>query len=164
MICDKWLNCTLGKVAHCTNQKICIVYKDKRKNVSCKEKSKIYTLLNDIPCVITLYHVDGGIFYNDASTLKCDYMLYVDDKKDPTVLLIELKGKNLLHALKQIDNTDKKITGNFAGRKYARVVCSAVPNLQNDPEVKRVRRSLQSRGINLKISSQSMQETYSSLA
>lgn len=65
-----------------------------------KEK-RIYRLLNNSGKEIVVYKIDGGIINNDK-VLKCDNGIYTEDN---LLILVELKGADLDHALDQISST-----------------------------------------------------------
>lgn len=76
---------------------------DCNKVVKLKEprEKRIYKLHNDTEKEIVVYKIDGGLI-NDTSVLKCDNGIYTEDD---WLFLIELKGKDLEHALEQINST-----------------------------------------------------------
>ncbi len=73
------------------------------KNVPLREpkENRTYRLLNNSGKEIIVYKIDGGVINND-DVLKCDYGIYVEND---LLILIELKGMDLSHALDQIDST-----------------------------------------------------------
>lgn len=71
-----------------------IVFKDKR-------ESRIYRVQNPSRKKVTAYRVDRGII-DSLLTEKCDYAFYTEDD---TLCLIELKGSDVLQAIKQISNS-----------------------------------------------------------
>lgn len=65
-----------------------------------KEKRE-YRLLNKKAKEIVIYKIDGGLVKGN-SCLKCDYAIYTEDN---WLFLIELKGTDIDHALKQLNST-----------------------------------------------------------
>ena len=80
-----------------------ILRHDCSKNVPLREpkENRTYRLLNNSGKEIIVYKIDGGVINND-DVLKCDYGIYVEND---LLILIELKGMDLSHALDQIDST-----------------------------------------------------------
>lgn len=80
-----------------------ILRHDCSKNVPLREpkENRTYRLLNYLGKEIVVYKIDGGVINNDK-VLKCDYGIYTEND---LLILIELKGIDLSHALDQIDNT-----------------------------------------------------------
>ena len=65
-----------------------------------KEK-RTYRLLNNSGKEIVVYMIDGGII-NNEEVQKCDYGIYREDNQ---LILVELKGADLGHAIDQISST-----------------------------------------------------------
>lgn len=65
------------------------------------------------------YRIDGYVIQS-ASSRKCDYLLLNDEKKD--AYLIELKGSKVLHALQQIEETEKLLKEDLKGYAIKRRV------------------------------------------
>lgn len=78
-----------------------ILRHDCSRDVPLREQNKTYKLYNKSKKEIVVYKVDGGLI-NDNDVLKCDYGIYTEDD---WLFLIELKGKDLEHALDQINST-----------------------------------------------------------
>lgn len=81
----------------------CILHHDCRKDVPLREpkENRMYRLHNNSAKEIVVYKIDGGVINNDK-VLKCDNGIYTEDD---WLVLIELKGANLDHALDQINST-----------------------------------------------------------
>lgn len=81
---------------------------------------------------VLCYCVDGGMI-DDTTIVKCDGLFVVLALN--RAVFIELKGKNVKHAIKQIGNTVRiyeKDLKNFG--QHGRIICSsATPKLQNEP-------------------------------
>ena len=146
MICDKLKKCMDGQfadrtISRCSNGNFdaCIESSDKRSKVKCEEKKKKYVLENTRKSHIISYKMDGGIIKLDKTvpegTCKCDY-LYLVNGVERSAILIELKGVDVLHALKQIHGTltlHKDFLRGFS-HVYGRVVATAsMPNIKADP-------------------------------
>lgn len=145
MICNKLRECCENDGFVCENKERCIVYKDFRKNAVCEEKKKRYNIVNDKNCMIALYHVDGGMIYGEANVQKCDFMYLIYDSDNPTVVFVELKGSDIYHAVQQLKETIDRYGAELQRRICARIVCSSVPRLHNDPIVKNLRKELMKR-------------------
>ena len=76
---------------------------DARKKVVLKERreSREYHLQNNSEQELVVYKIDGGII-EDNTLLKCDFGIYTE--RD-ILYLIELKGADYIHAIKQIQST-----------------------------------------------------------
>lgn len=58
------------------------------------------------------YRIDGKVI-KDKKVQKCDYLVLNDEKK--TAYFIELKGKHLLKAKEQLEETYRRVKGSVAG-------------------------------------------------
>ena len=76
---------------------------DSKKEVVLREsgENRTYRLHNKSGKEIVVYKIDGGII-NNEDVLKCDNGIYTEDD---LLILIELKGADLNHALGQIKST-----------------------------------------------------------
>lgn len=164
MICDNIQKCCENEQYVCKNEKECIKYRDYRPEAVCEEKGKKYNLLNDEHCKIALYRMDGGIICDEKNVLKCDFLYIVYDQNCPTAVFVELKGKDIKHAVDQLKASIDRY-GKVLGRRVcARIICSSVPRLYNDPIVKKMKKELakQYKGT-LLIFEKSKKERYSEL-
>ena len=101
-------------------------------NIPCKEKGRRYTLQNDKKLTIANFWIDGGV-YVDKTESKCDRLYYIVDEPKTTVIFIELKGRDIKHALEQLIATATQFKGVFENdRKFFRIVCSGAPKIAND--------------------------------
>lgn len=146
MICDKLRTCMNEqfagrKISTCINNncEICVESSDRRSKVKCEERNKKYVLENTERNHIISYKMDGGIVVDDKTlqkdTRKCDYMYLIDGKKQYAIL-VELKGVDVAHALRQIHGTLILYQDFFGGlsQVYGRVVvASSTPNLKASP-------------------------------
>ncbi len=164
MICDKLYECCENDGFTCENKGRCIVYNDFRKNAVCEEKKKRYNIVNDKNCRIALFHVDGGMIYGEANEHKCDFMYIIYDSDNPTAVFVELKGSDISHAVQQLKETISRYGTGLKRRICARIVCSSVPRLHNDPIVKNLKKELMKHyNGNLIIFEKNRDENYSDI-
>lgn len=147
MICNKLQLCVNeqfagGKISGCVNHNFtkCVKTSDRRSKVKCEERKKKYVLENTEKNHIIVYKMDGGIIVSDKTVpdgvCKSDYLYFIDDV-ERNAILIELKGVDVSHALKQIYGTLRlyydvlKSCTNVYGRI---VVASSVPNIKASPD------------------------------
>ncbi len=146
MICNNLKLCVKSKLDNidlpkCDNKNraICIESSDKRSHVKCEENGKKYIFDNTKKNNVICYKMDGGIIVEDKTVpngiSKCDY-LYIIDDNEQSAILVELKGVNVLKALKQISGTldlykDFFRTLHVYGRA---IVSSSTPNIKANPE------------------------------
>jgi len=80
-----------------------IKFHDARKKVVLKERreSREYHLQNNTEQELVVYEIDGGLI-DDNKLLKCDFGIYTE--RD-ILYMIELKGADYIHAIKQIQST-----------------------------------------------------------
>ncbi len=142
MICEKLYECCENSRFACENKKNCIVYRDFRKEAVCGEKKKRYNLINDGGNLITLFHMDGGIIRDDTDVQRCDFVYAIDDQNCPTAIFVELKGKDINHAVRQLKSSIDMYGTKLKRRICARIICSSVPRMFNDPAVKGLKKEL----------------------
>ena len=75
-----------------------IVSQDRRSD--CKHRAQNIVRQNNLRSAVRQYKVDGNIIIDGN---KCDYIVLNDDLK--TAYLIELKGNDIHHAIKQLEDT-----------------------------------------------------------
>lgn len=100
-----------------------IISDDNRQTVTVQENGRKYILHNSQQKHLTVYKIDGGLI-KDKNETKCDFGIYVEDN---WLFLVELKGGDYEHALRQIENTIRLLVvqPNIAvGKLNARVVLS----------------------------------------
>ena len=142
MICDRFDKCL-----SLTQEKIgerCIECRkiSNDSNITCEEKGRRYNLQNDKKLDVINFLIDGGV-YDKESQSKCDRLYYVFDKPKSSAIFIELKGKDVKHALEQLMvtvSTHKELFAN--DRKYFRIVCSGVPKIANDKKCIKIKEIL----------------------
>lgn len=163
MICNRIKECCQEqfenkKVSVCANNpEKCIYSSDKRPKVKCEENKRRYILVNSKNNQIVSYQMDGGIITTDCTvpegTIKCDHM-FVINGEERTAIIIELKGVNVRHSLKQLENTLTLFENFFQSLSgvYARaVVAASIPNIKAEPSYVNLSRKLRKYNGNLKI-------------
>lgn len=89
-----------------------------KKIFSIQENKKRFQINNSRQINICQYKVDGCIFAPSTSDLRCDaaFTLY-ENQRDvesiTTIILVELKGSDVLHAAEQISKTYDFISGSL---------------------------------------------------
>ncbi len=152
-------------------QKKCIDFLDSRSQIKCEENGKVYILnqskINPRYEVIKFF-VDQGIITNPEAgrVYKCDNVLLIKDSG--TAILVELKGKEIRHALKQLsatlDQKELQTLWDCQKRIFGRVVCrSTPPRIQNTNEYMGIKEDFARRNGNLKIAEENMVEEYDAL-
>ena len=87
----------------CKDERQSIIVSQDRKS-SCQHRAK-----NNLRSAVRQYKIDGNIIIDGN---KCDYLVLNDDLK--TAYLIELKGKDIHHAIKQVDDTFNIMKSNLS--------------------------------------------------
>lgn len=158
----------------CGNQNIqkkCIAFFDRRSQPSCTEKGKTYTLNQSATNFQVLcFHIDGGVI-NSPECNKCDYAFFLKDNVDGgkgRAVFIELKGKNIRHAMKQLNETLSldafKDVSSVYKKIYGRiVVTSSIPRLQSDDDFIELKERFIKLGGNLKIGEMNFVEQFDNL-
>lgn len=160
MICNDLVmeKCITNKCGHLSD---CTKSFDIRKQVKCNENGKSYTLINDLNTQIFNFHLDSKVVSN-GTIKRCDFLFYLSEKN--TIILIELKGTCFNSALNQIINTIDVFKSNFRQKRvHARIICSGVPNIHNDPKVLKLRKYLKSTGGDYLSKSCSLTENVSNI-
>ena len=165
MRCDRLINCCEShlmdeSVFECDRLQDCIVLSDTRKEIKCTEKGKSYYYFNDSERKVILHHMDGGVI-SDSSQKKCDYLLSISNNKDIIAILLELKGKDIWHALEQISVTLDTFNNYFRKCEctYGRIVLAQTsPKIMADPKVVKLKKKLSRLHGDLKIRSKTMEE------
>lgn len=111
-----------------TDNYFCKVHKspqsrDRSRIISLSENKSHYRLYNDSGLCVSKYHIDGGLC-DSMGHEKCDYGIFTGLNE---LFLIELKGRNINHAIDQIDHTIDflKLPTKFCGMKVkARIVAT----------------------------------------
>ncbi len=134
----------------CDNRKICSAIENKRK----------YELLNASLKKVCKIKIDGG-YIIDSTVKKCDYGFFICS--DNHILLVELKGKDLIHAIGQILSTITLKRNEFENLKVSvRIVLTKmnVPNIQNNPKFLKLKKIITQRKGDIKYKSKILSENY----
>lgn len=108
--------------------------------------------------------MDGGIIFNEPNIQKCDYLYVINDSNLPTALFVKLKGNDIRHAVKQIQASLDMYGEILNKRICARIICSSVPRMYNDPLFKNLNKTLMKQyNGNLHIYEKSKDEKYSDI-
>jgi hypothetical protein len=107
----------------------CLAFSDNRKIINVEENSRKFVGQNSKQKLFALYHVDGCIIVEGQ---KCDFLLL--NCSELIAYLIELKGSDLIHAVRQINATLNHLLGDLADftKINARIVLTKV----NTPDLK----------------------------
>jgi hypothetical protein len=117
------------------------------KILSKKENKRKATLKNNSQIQINEVQVDNCLIKNGN---RCDFLWEICSKK--TSIYIELKGKDLSHALTQIESTINFCIQNYNHlhfKKIAVIILSRYP--QEDSSIQIKKRNFKKRGIKLEI-------------
>ena len=107
----------------------CLAFFDNRKIINVEENSRKFVETNSKQKSFALYHVDGCIIVEGQ---KCDFLLL--NCSELIAYLIELKGSDLIHAVRQINTTLSHLLSDLADftKINARIVLTKV----NTPDLK----------------------------
>ncbi len=117
-----------------------------REGLSLKETNTTYILRFDKPRQSVAYKVDGDIIKEGN---KCDFIILAkqdctekDEDEKWKSIFVELKGKDVLHALEQLDATlDNKIFKHSSVNEvHARIVAKSFPANNANTEFEKARR------------------------
>lgn len=119
----------------------------KRKIFSVREEGACYRLEKLGECESVDYKVDGGLIpRSDTVDRKSDHLLLIRVSKNDWIdVFIELKGTDVMHGLKQLEET--LLHPLFkphapSERRVARLVAKSMPSLKNDKEIEKFRKRL----------------------
>lgn len=118
----------------------CVEFDDERKICIAVEKGKMYKLNNNSRYKIKKVKVDNCIPHRDEK--RCDYLMEI--KSINKAIFIELKGGDLVHALKQINGTINYFKAEFKNYQIdVRIVGSRdVPGFINLPNYSKLEREI----------------------
>ena len=85
----------------------------KQKIIVCEENRQKYIANNVNNNRVFKYNIDGDILPSGSSQLRCDFLVENETKKN--AYLIELKGKNVEHAIDQINATVRCFKAQLCG-------------------------------------------------
>lgn len=116
-----------------------------RENLSLKETKTTYRLSFGMRRQSVAYQVDGNIITKGN---RCDYLILArqdmadDGEEKWKSIFVELKGKDVIHALEQIDATlDSKIFNHpSVNELHARIVAKSFPANTSNTEFEKARR------------------------
>lgn len=103
--------------------------KDDRAVVVFSENGRDYRGRNPHRKVISRYRIDGGAICDDTKK-RCDSACEIPatGPARPSLYLIELKGKDLIHACEQLLDTMQHLAADLSGKTiHGRIVLSRVP-------------------------------------
>ena len=114
-----------------------------RSKISTQEKGKRYIATVNPQRDTVVFQVDGCII---TSGCKCDKLILSEDLKDTekwNAHFIELKGHDVTHALKQLNETlDYKLFKDATiSKRFARVIGSSYPSSAGNPAFEKLRNS-----------------------
>lgn len=142
MICNNVKQC-YNEVCHTDSSCSTCRYETRDSKVLCLEKGKRYVIQNPEKVPVVKFHMDGGIIRDEKNVVKCDYLVGIKDEKNPTAIFVELKGKNIHHALEQIEGSLSRYASAFQDHKIlARIVGSSVPKITNNPSDLKIRKRI----------------------
>lgn len=122
----------------CPDKIKCLKYSDCRNFAKCEENSVAYTIDNKKEKFnISLLRIDEGIIKGNDS-YKCDYLFTLSKNDYKCIILVELKGTDIIHAMEQISDTMNYLNLNSfcCNKVFARIIHNGgVPNLyQSTPQ------------------------------
>ena len=100
----------------CSVFKCCKIRTDNK--IVLKEKQSSFVLIKQDKKVVAEIAFDGCTEYS-YSGKRCDFILYHKDLAKPYLVFIELKGNNLLKAIKQIEDSIEYFKSFSSEKKYA---------------------------------------------
>ncbi len=107
------------------------------KNIVVSENRAKFTLQNRSAKKVTTVTVDGCLI-TDNNKLKCDYLFEVESDKRQEVIFVELKGKNVDHAIDQIESTITETKVRYKTfSKISFVVCRSVPKMRGTLQMRK---------------------------
>lgn len=102
---------------------------NKRKSISVEEKGQKYHLFFQRECESAVYAIDGGII-TDETTRKCDKLILIElDSQKWIEFFIELKGRDIKHAIEQVEATlrNKLFHDSNVNQREARIIGRNIP-------------------------------------
>jgi hypothetical protein len=96
-----------------------------------KEKSCAHYAINADRNNVRQYKIDGEVVPRTDNRPACDYLVLNDDKK--TAYFIELKGSDILRAIKQVEETEKMLKNELSdySARFRIVYKSGTHDIQN---------------------------------
>ena len=141
----------------------------KRRDIfSVKENTACYRLEKLGECENVDYQVDGGLIpRSDTDDRKSDHLLLIRVSKNDWIdVFIELKGTDVMHGLKQLEET--LLHPLFkphapSERRVARLVAKSMPSLKNNPEMDRLKQRIAKLNCTLKTMKSNQAEDFGAL-
>lgn len=168
MACETLKDCctTPGRV--CKSRNICVIFCENRSIAQCEENRKSYSITNITRQYnIALYRIDNGVIPQHEKIHRADYMFVAYKTEGIKAVLVELKGTDVRHSIKQIDSTLSKYFDFFSQsckNVYGRIVCaSGVPDIRNDPDYLKLHTKLRKLNGNLDKKQNSYAESIESI-
>ncbi len=118
------------------------------RNITIKENKRVFSIKNNSVKEINVVTVDDCLI---KSGQKCDYLFEIECKNLKEIFYVELKGKDLNHALEQILATIKFCETNYSHHNYHRkafVVLSRYP--KEDSSIQKRKKEFKRQNITLK--------------
>lgn len=117
----------------------CIEFFDKRKICVAEERGKKYELRNDSGFRIKKVKANFCLSQK-AREKRCDYLFCVDDIKQPVVFFIELKGGDIVQAIRQVVDTVLFLKPGLENHVLnVRIIGSRnVPQIMNTPDYRKL--------------------------
>ena len=102
--------------------KNCEQFRDDRSNPSVSEKGKTFQIDNRSKGEVACVKIDGCVF-KQADGIKCDFIFEIPSKKK--LFYIELKGLDVVHAIKQVHATIEQTKAHYKDfSSAARIIIS----------------------------------------
>ena len=95
-------------------------------------------MINQDKKVVAEIAFDGCTEYS-YSGKRCDFILYLKDLAKPSLVFIELKGNNLLKAIRQIEDSIEYFKSFSSEKKYAYSITSKSPISSSDIQNEKMR-------------------------
>ncbi len=124
----------------------CIEYDVEQKICTAEEKGKKYSLQNDSLFRIQKIKVDGCLA-QPSGQKRCDYLFKLETRNPRIALFIELKGGDLITAVKQAYDSIIYLKNELGSYQVlVRIIGSGnVPELQNNPAYRKLIRLIPSK-------------------
>jgi len=94
----------------------------KHKNITVKENQSKFIIVNEQGLEITKIQVDGCL---EIEGVKCDWMFTIDNP--PIEIYVELKGSDVKHAFKQLENTIKVVSRSNTAKRFCYAITTRCP-------------------------------------
>lgn len=102
----------------------------REKIVQEKENGKVFSIKNDSGSYVKVCRVDDCLIKGES--IRCDFLFMIGDKKsvDEKLFLVEMKGTDHVHALRQIVSAGEILNvRSFSGEKKSAIVGSSSPKI-----------------------------------